>query len=212
MGGLLERKRTAGLARRQTLDVAKLFQGPRFANLLRRPRLGTVHLARRLNLEGGVAYMPRQTDESPAYVQLFRTGAWETAFVAGSRRQLRNGEEHSAIATTLLVDHFRNRALEAFVELKESGFSGPAVVGVALLRADGYGLATNDLFHPMTEPGRSLASPAQLVLSETWVERLEDAEVDDVIGPLLDSLWHAFDLPRCDYFDETTGAWRKNHG
>ena len=201
----------SGLARRQSLDVAALFRSARTYNLLRRVRTPARSTSTRTNLEGGVVYVHGSDEEHPAYTQVFRNGATEAVFMCGRRREMRNGQEAAGIWTTLLVDHFRNGASEALEELRMSGFTGPVIVGAAMVRVGDFGLATNDMFRPITATARSLFSD-DLIVPEEWIEHLESARVDDVVRPMMDALWQAFDVSRCDYFDATSGDWLPRHG
>lgn len=47
----------------------------------------------------------------------------------------------------------------------------------------------------------------QLTLPDGWIEALDSpAPVDDVVKPILDVLWEAFDANRCYDYDEN-GTW-----
>jgi hypothetical protein len=46
-----------------------------------------------------------------------------------------------------------------------------------------------------------------LVLPEVWIEDLDSANLDEVVRPMMDMVWQAFDVVRCSEFDDKTGAY-----
>lgn len=48
-----------------------------------------------------------------------------------------------------------------------------------------------------------------LVLPESWVERLEDAVLDQIARPLLDLVYQCFDVSSCNLYDQA-GNWAPN--
>lgn len=191
----------AGLAGRQRFDVAKFFtRGADWARFF--VHGGGSH---RLNLEGGVAFNHSGSEKSTFYTQVFRNGSIESAFVGGRRGPVRRmgDAEFAYLYTALVVQHFRHSLGEALRRLVQEGFTGPAVVSVALINVEGFALATGDAFRDLTEP----ADRRDLVVPEAWVEQLEVADEDQVIAPLLDTLWQAFGEARCNYFAPETNVY-----
>lgn len=193
----------SGLARRHSLDIAELFRSNRWAQLGMRSGYGG--LDRRLNLEGGVAYLSGE-GASPGYTQAFRDGCIEATLIGGEHGETGNGQTRRHLWTDYVADLYRNGFARALEELRTSGFEGPAVVAISMLRVADFGLATGNSFRRVT-PAASSASPGELIVPEAWIEHLEIADVDDTIRPLMDTLWQAFDVPRCEYFDPQTGRF-----
>jgi hypothetical protein len=94
-------------------------------------------------------------------------------------------------------------SLTVFLDaIKEWGFAGPAVISLALLNVEGYELRLGELFD---DYARGAADRQALVLPERWVDDLGAFAPDDILRPMMDMLWQAFDAPRCDELDEVTG-------
>lgn len=155
-------------------------------------------LTSNFNLDGIVAYVPNHGGPTSRYVQAFRTGQLEYAFVAGA---LKSGAK--IFSGVSIAEQLRNciqKHLQLYVEF---GFDGPAVFALSVLgvgdyelNADAFGLARSDR--------------NDLILPEAAVESVQEglSEVDAVARPLLDTLWQCFDADRCHLFD-ANGKYRR---
>jgi hypothetical protein len=54
----------------------------------------------------------------------------------------------------------------------------------------------------------SNADRPNLILPELWIEDLAAANLDAIVRPALDTLWQAFNIADCSFFDRN-GVWRE---
>jgi hypothetical protein len=156
----------------------------------------------------GLAIHPggRNADGYYAYAHVFRNGAIEHASLGGSKQPMQQGgPERSFVWSLGMTKFFWKSATTSLNELQRMGFSGPALLSIALLSAKGYELGIGDVFHPF---GRSAADRQSLVVPPGWIENLETADLSETLRPMLDSIWQAFDAARCLDFDEQTGKYK----
>lgn len=155
--------------------------------------------SRATNLDGLVVHPGSAKDGLFAYVHVFRTGALEAATFSG-----RIVTEHQSVPSLDLANFFRDALRVLSVGAKTLGLAGPGILGAALLKIDGRTLSIGDRYWKM-ESDR--VDRPRLVLPEQWVEAVESVEdIDSVAQPLLDTLWQAFGVERCHYYDGT-GKW-----
>jgi hypothetical protein len=191
----------AGLAGRKTVDLRSIytktfieFLGPDWPNG-----------SRTFNFDGLLVHPgDRQADGYYAYNHIFRNGALEGAQLGGATREVSPGVEKS-IVWSLDMSKFFYYSIKTFLaSAKTWGFSGPAVLSVAILNVKGYVLGVGDAFHRFS---RATADRPHLIPPDVWVEDIDSVDVDAAIRPLLDTLWQAFGAERCLDFDEVTGAF-----
>lgn len=191
----------SGLAGRKVWDVVPLSRGNGCYHLL--PLLGA--MSKRFNLDGVVAFHTSREGISNGYAQAYRDGCVETVVLAGGVVEQRPDEGYR-LFNGVIVNHFRTGLARAIAQLREAGFSGPAGVSIAIVRAQDYRLERDGFFGENAEQA-SGDELGNVVVPAAWIEHLEAADVDRVMAPLLDTLWQAFGLERCPYFDATSGVY-----
>lgn len=161
--------------------------------------------SRVFNLDGLVVYPSGSDDGHDGYAQIFRTGAMESASLAGSSYQ-----EHQSLPERLFVwslgmsNYFRERT-ETFLALaRDLGQTGPAIVSFSMLHVGQFELAVDSRHSPR---GGYMPDRDHLVAPEVWVDNLETANVDEIVRPLLDTLWQGFGVERCLDYDAKTGQY-----
>jgi hypothetical protein len=163
--------------------------------------------SRVFNLDGVVVYPGGRFDEEHyGYAQVFRTGAMESASLGGGGSQRYPSEEKKFYVWSLEMTKFFRERTGAFLSLAtEHGLSGPAVISFSLLHVTNYELGIDSGHRFRNSP---VADREHLVAPELWIENLEAAEIDEVVRPLLDTLWQGFGVERCLDFDPYTGAYK----
>jgi hypothetical protein len=86
---------------------------------------------------------------------------------------------------------------------KSWGIGGPAIAAAALLDVHGWPFAYESRDH--SSAFNSTDRP-HLILPEEWIEDLATAQLDAIARPMLDTLWQAFDLAACGFYD-IHGNW-----
>ena len=196
----------AGLAGRHSVDLQQVHSSS-FTQFMGD---GWGGASRTFNLDGLLIHPGAKRDDGYyGYTQIFRTGAMESAFLAGAERQYGQNEPAKKVVwSSDMVKFFRNNVSKFLSAANDWGFAGPAVLGFALLGVDGYELGVADVFRMFN---RAAADRSNLVLPEVWLQDVSNVAVDDVVRPLMDVMWQAFDLPRCNEFDASTGAYNPRH-
>lgn len=184
----------AGLAGRQTIDWNALYRKD-FVNFVSHDWGGG---SRTFNLDGIVVHpggKPANGDE--AYAQIFRTGAVEAVRMIGGTREFGN-KERNIIFSGTMTDFYRESLNGAARHMANWGLQGPALVGVSLLRVEGYELGVGQVTHrsPVT------SDRPHLILPHVWVPNLETLVLDEVARPVLDTIWQAFDMQSCYDYDD----------
>jgi hypothetical protein len=156
---------------------------------------------RTFNLDGVKVASPATS----AYNQIFREGTIEYAANVGVDNTTIGGAATNVIFTSELITFYRQGVNRFLNFSKRSGFAGPAVLGVAILRVGGYQLRSGQYFYSSHD--RSPVDRDNLILPEVWIDNIESADCDKVIGPMMDVLWQSFGLDRCEYFDPETGVY-----
>lgn len=155
----------------------------------------------------GLAIHPggKSVDGYDAYAHVFRNGAIEHASIGGDKQQVQQGGPERSIVWSLpMSKFFWESATVSLKELRAMGFSGPALMSIALLTARGFELGIGNVFHRFS---RGVADRLNFVVPPTWIESLETVNLSEALRPMLDSLWQAFDVARCLDFDEGTGKY-----
>lgn len=163
------------------------------------------------NLDGVVAYPGGRSDEGHyGYAQVFRTGAMEAASLGGGSYQRSSNEEEKLYVWSLdMTKYFRERTGTFLALAKEQGLSGPAIISFSLLHVSNYELGI-DSFRMFRDSPK--ADRDHLIAPELWIDNIEAVNVDEVVRPLLDTLWQGFGVERCLDFDATTGAYKPRPG
>jgi hypothetical protein len=151
---------------------------------------------RSFNLDGLVVY-PGNHAADTSYAQIFRTGCLEAAQCVGSIVQSKT------IAGGRVADQIRGY-LEKFIEASKSwGIGGPAIAAAALLDVHEWPFAYQSREYVSAF---NSADRPHLILPEVWIEDLSTVQLDAVAKPMLDTLWQAFDLEACGFYDHL-GNW-----
>lgn len=157
-------------------------------------------LERALNIDGLVV-RPSRPDvmRHEAYVQVFRSGAFESVRCVGS-----SVEGRKVIWASTLCWHVRDSIEKFLAAARDISLGGPAAISVTLLRTTSYH------FERMRGVIRTTpqADRADLVIPERWIDRLEAVEnVDEVARPMLDLVYQCFNVPKCEAYDQN-GRWQ----
>lgn len=163
--------------------------------------------SRVFNLDGVVVYPGGRSDDGHyGYAQVLRSGAMESASLGGSGFQRHSSEEERFYVWSLdMTKYFRERTATFLNLAKEQGVSGPAIISFSLLHVANYELGIDPIRMFRNRPK---ADRDHLVAPELWIDSLETVNVDDVVRPLLDTLWQGFGIERCLDFDANTGAYK----
>lgn len=114
----------------------------------------------------------------------------------------KDGQDRLSIASAYIAQFYREGIMRFLNAARQYGFSGPAIVGIALLNIGNYHLGIGvDFFHQFARSDRD-----NLILPEVWVENIESTVgVDSFFRPMLDILWQGFGQLSCPYFDKDGG-------
>ncbi|TRU56210.1 MAG: ATP-binding protein [Microcystis aeruginosa Ma_QC_Ch_20071001_M135] len=154
------------------------------------------------NIDGFLLYetmTDKPADGLYAYAQIYRNGAMEAALTATLTIS-----DDKKIPSTTIAKFFR-RCYENFTTTAQArGLRGPAIFSCSLLNIGDYQFAVRDRY---ASRSAMYSDRPQLTLPDGWVETLDSPEpVDDVVKPILDVLWEAFDASRCFDYDKE-GNW-----
>ena len=156
--------------------------------------------SRTLNLDGLVIHLGESNGNGAlAFTQVFRSGALEALRHGGWATEPKKRSIPSSTITTF----FRDTILKFIKDGKSFGFTGQAVIGAALLFADGYELG---LPSALNSGYRPIADRDHLILPEVWLDSIDVEDPDSVVRPLLDMLWQSFGVERCHSYDKQ-GVW-----
>jgi hypothetical protein len=185
----------AAIAGEVSIDLKQLYPGP-YAQFM---GSGWAGATRSFNLDGLVVY-PGTNSGSIVYTQIFRTGCLEGARFVGRILD----PESRGIPSLVVAGHIRE-SLDKFLTAAGSwGISGPAVAAAALLDVNGwqFGYQSTGYLSAFNSADRP-----HLILPEVWIDDLATAQLDLIARPMLDTLWQAFDLEACGFYD-ASGNWR----
>ncbi len=185
----------AGLKARATVDIAAL--NNQFADLAFGNWGG---ISRTMNLDGLVVF-PGAPDPQLAYVQVFRNGAIEYLQTGASLRS------DSKTIPSLGITKFYREAVHKCAQLsRRLGQAGPCVVQCALMHVDDYEFVAG----APEDRSSTRSDRSHVVLPDIWIEAIEDLktaeQIDQIVRPMMDILWQAFDLERCFAY-ELNGTW-----
>jgi hypothetical protein len=188
----------ASMAGRKTVDIRALYNDyTRF----KFPEWDGA--SRTLNLDGLVVHpgLRNESEGMLAFVQVFRNGTMEALRHGGMLIE----KDMRCISSTVVTAFFREAFGRLISAAQSLGFTGPAIVGMALLNVGGYEFAFDDResFSVRQVP----TDRPHLVLPESWLDSLEtvsDAEM--IVRPMLDVFWQSFGLERCYEYNEQ-GVW-----
>jgi len=188
----------ASLAGRASVNVAPLYHNGYQEFMY--PDWGGADRA--FNLDGLVVF-PGANAAEIAYTQIFRHGVLEVARYVGALNTPDPGD--ATLMWSSVISGLVRTALATFLAAAQRwNIAGPAVAAIALLDTAGFRFA----YQFRSGATRTAVSDrANLILPEVWVEQLESADDPDVFArPLLDTLWQAFGLERCLFYDQN-GRW-----
>lgn len=195
----------AGLAGRHVVDLTQIFR----TDYLQMAAADWIGTDRTFHFDGVIVHPSGEQGSYYGYRHVFRNGAFEIASKAGDDWTDRAGTIRKIVWSLDMTSLCRN-ALEMSLKMGSAwGYTGPAVISLALLDANGHQLAINqNSFQPLS---RRVPDRAFLVVPEQWVEDIQTADVDSVLRPMLDMLWQAFGQERClDYAAD--GAFKPRQG
>ncbi|MFN7152401.1 MAG: helix-turn-helix domain-containing protein [Acidovorax sp.] len=154
------------------------------------------------NLDGFLVYetmTDKPEDGLYAYAQVFRNGAMEAGLTA-----TQTISDEKKIPSSAIAKFLRNCYLKFTTTAQERGLRGPAVFSCSLLNIGDYQFAVKDIY---SSRSAMYSDRPQLTLPDGWIEALDSpAPVDDVVKPILDVMWEAFDASRCFDYDKY-GNW-----
>jgi hypothetical protein len=157
---------------------------------------------RAMNLDGLLVH-PAGNASDIAYTQVFRTGAMETTRYAGAL-YLNDEVDKSAISSGVVSGLIRDGLIKFLDAAARFNVGGPAIAAAALLGVGDWRF----WYQPRNYyTRRNPADRPNMVLPEAWVEQLGAIQnPDDIVRPLLDTLWQAFDFEGCMFYD-AQGNW-----
>jgi len=144
------------------------------------------------------------------YNHIFRIGALEDIRhgVVRFGDGVKESTDDKLVGASLMSKFFYNSLKRRIENLKSLGFSGPALFGLGILNVKGYKLHIEiDTLHDLYHRSSKTVDHQHLVPSEVWIEDIDTVDIDSIIRPLLDTLWQAFGIEHCPYFDDATGKF-----
>ena len=189
----------SSVAGKVNVDVRQLYNPPGYQPFMF-PEVGA--WTRSLNLDGLVV-QPGGKAGDLLYTQIFRNGALEAARFGGALA--REDDQEGKCIPSGVVSGFIRDALARFLAANARwNITGPAIASVALLEIDEFRLWHQPLGRFTM---RQSSDRPNLVIPEFWIEQVAGMQnVDDVARPLLDTLWQAFDVEECAFYD-AHGNW-----
>lgn len=151
------------------------------------------------NLEGTIIYPPSTKNGRFAYVQVFRAGCLEIVRTA----RVLASEENLIPATTVGI-FIREAVQKQLGAAKSLGLTGPAILGVSLVRAEDYRFVSAVRYgiDEFLDGDRG-----EYVLPDAWFERVESTDGSEaIVRTVLDHLWQCFGVEQCPYYD-ANGLW-----
>jgi hypothetical protein len=185
----------AAIAGEINVDLKQLHPGP-YAQFM---GFGWGGATRSFNLDGLVVYPGGANAEKLVYTQIFRTGCLEAARFVGALREAGG----MAIPSGVASGHIRESLEKFLIAAKSWGISGPAIAAAAVLDVHGWQFAYQSRGY---FSAANSADRPHLVLPEVWIEDLSTAQLDAIVRPIVDTLWQAFDLEDCPFYD-ARGSW-----
>lgn len=197
----------SGLAGRMTVDLKPIY-GRSWTDFL---GINWHNGSFAFNLDGLVVHEGGVGQEDYyGYNHIFRTGALEGVELGGALEKNSQGNEKANVWPYQMSVFFYYSIIKFIKSLKFWGFSGPALLGFSILNVKDCELEIGNSFRPSRHPKKS--DRQHLVPSDVWIEDIEtvddDGLIDNVIRPLLDTLWQAFGVERCLDFDDATGKFK----
>ena len=187
----------SGLAGRIAVDLRSIYN----KNYIDFKQNGWSAIERTFNIDGLVIhpYEYRHEDGLEGYNYIFRTGAIEGVAIANTPCPWIKG----LFVDSLEISNYYYQSMKMFAGVMRTlEFSGPALFGLSILKVEGHELVINN-----AQTSHKKADRQHLVPSEVWIEDIDTVDIDSVIRPLLDTLWQAFGIEHCPYFDDATGKF-----
>ncbi len=166
--------------------------------------------SRSFNIDGLVVHTGLGGDNGEfGYNHIFRIGVLEGVQLGGVIEENFHRNEKANVWPYQMSVFFYYSIIKFIKSVRLWGFSGPALLGVSIVNVKDYELEIGNSFRPSRHPKKS--DRQHLVPSDVWIEDIEtvddDGLIDNVIRPLLDTLWQAFGVERCLDFDDKTGKF-----
>ncbi|BBB68540.1 hypothetical protein UNDYM_4287 [Undibacterium sp. YM2] len=191
----------SGLAGRKSVDLQEIYHNS-FLNFV---SADWGQSSRTFNFDGLLVHQPpNESGQHYIYNHIFRNGSMEGARLGGATRNY-NGEQRALVWSVDMSNFFYNSFRTFLASAKNWGFSGPAVLSVAILNVKGYELGIGNNFLPFNP---AIADRPHLITPEVWIADIASDDLDNLIRPVLDMLWQAFNFERCLDFDPASGAFR----
>lgn len=190
----------AGMSGKKKLDIQSLYD--EYQSFISE---GWGSASRSLNLDGLIVY-PRMIGDNKiaSSNQIFRAGAFEALRYGGKFTNL----ESKTIPSTTVSSYFRNTIIQFLNAAKDLGLSGPAIIGISLLSVEGFEFSYENKSYWQSS---ALSDREHLILADEWIENIDSVtNADEIIQPILDVLWQAFDIQRCYCYDQN-GNWKTNN-
>ena len=153
----------------------------------------------RYNLDGIIAY---NSDIFTDYIQIFRNGIIEALDEDLTDTRYDGLVIPSGLYEPALVETIKN-----YLNILESlNVETPVFIFISLIGVKGYTLATNTLaFNLPSRRKHYILDRDVVLLPETIIEDY-DAEIEQLLKPIFDSLWRAFGYPS-SYNYNANGEW-----
>lgn len=188
----------AGLAGRAPVDLRRIHTTREWTRILPSPDASCT-----FNFDGLLIDLSGGQKDYDAYAHIFRTGALEGARAASDTSPDGSSEPKSHVIRSVSMSRFFHGSVDKCIAaLKNWGVAGPALLSIGILNTRGYSLCVDN-----HTSGRRKADRPHLVPDGSWIEDIESADIDAALRPLLDTLWQAFGLERCQDFNKSTGAF-----
>ncbi len=162
--------------------------------------LGAAGFSWRLNLEGHVNYAATASDSSPAYLQVYRTGAIEAVAVVAEYGPMSKEPLIGSVPYEVWVS---GALLEYLKLLRNLGVEPPVYLFLALVGISKHRFGLDPFRYHLRE--MPMADRDMLVLPELVVESF-DIDPHSLLRPLFDLVWNAFGLARSFNYD-AHGNW-----
>lgn len=191
----------AGLSGRQVVDLKNVYSktyGEFIGN-----NWTTVN--RKFNFDGLILHPSNSQDDAHyTYHHIFRNGALEGVSLGGETREMTQDIEKSIVWSVDMSKFFYHSIKLFLTSIKKLGFSGPAVLSVAMLNVQGYELGIDQFYY---QRRHSSADRPHLIPPDVWIEDIDIVDIDSTIRTLLDMMWQGFGRESCMDFNSETGVF-----
>jgi hypothetical protein len=114
------------------------------------------------------------------------------------------GTDRKIIPSGVISGFIRDSIQKFITAAVQWNISGPAIVAASLLNVGEYSFTFQGRYQVTQQ---NAADRMNMILPEIWIEQLGNVrDVDSIARPLLDTLWQAFDLEGCGFYN-ASGTW-----